>query len=99
MTSGHQVFHGAHVRKKLNILKGPGNPKLRHTIGLLSLNLPVLKEDTPFCRLIDSIDAVEKGRLAGAIRTDDGKNGTFADLKMDIAEGIKTPNDMDKLST
>jgi len=86
MAAQHNIFHGIHVGKQFNILKGSGDPHPGNLVGFPVFNTISLKPDMAFIGLIQTGNAVEKGGLSGTVRPDQRKNLTLFHRKIYVLQ-------------
>jgi len=58
--------------KVVDVLKGAGNAGFGNLVRLLAAHIFVLEHDFTGAGLVDAVDAVEQGGLAGAVGPDNG---------------------------
>jgi len=78
------------VRKEFDVLESPRYPEPSNLIRPFALNLRVLEENVTFAGFVDPVDAVEKRRLACAVRSYDGVDLPFLNLKPDVTKGFES---------
>src|ERR1700678_2562087 len=71
------VVEGGHPSKQRKILEGARNAALCRGIRPHAVSDLSLERDAARLRLVEAVDDVEHGGLAGAVRADDRKNLTL----------------------
>ena len=64
MPPQHQVIHGGHVRKELDILEGAGNPDPGHPVRFQGSNVLIFEKYLSPAGFVDAADTVEDGGLS-----------------------------------
>src|SRR4030042_5206588 len=77
MPSQHEISHGGHVGKKLDVLECAGNSNFRHLIGFKRSNILIPEKYLPITGLIDAADAIENRGLPCPVGADDGITFSF----------------------
>jgi hypothetical protein len=90
VSGSHDVILSTETGVELDILKGSGNAELSQLIGTHAGNfLPIEVYLTPL-GFVETIDAVEDGSLAGAIRSDDSQYLVIPDVYAHVGKSINT---------
>jgi hypothetical protein len=79
------------MAEELDVLKGAGNAQSGNVIRLQAVDGLVLESNCALIGLVNAVDAVEQGGLAGPVRADDGIYFSALDRKRDIFQGCKAP--------
>ncbi len=90
MASHHDVVEDAHVMKQGEVLERPADPQAGPGVGLQPVQAAPAEENLAFRRAIAPGDAVHHGRLAGAVRADDGKELALANGEADVGQSVHT---------
>ena len=86
--AGHDVVERGHAAEQRHVLErarnaaGGGVMRAHFRPGLAA------EGDLALLRRIETVDNIEHRGLAGAVRSDDGADFTFADIKRHIADGM-----------
>ena len=81
------ILHGGEVGEEANILIGAGNSETDDSVRQQTNERMMVKENLSSFRPVKASDAIEKGRLASAIGSDDTVNAMFFDLYVQITYG------------
>jgi hypothetical protein len=85
---GQQVVQGGHVGVKRNILKRAGDTERGAAIRRHSGNIGSLKQNSPFLRAIESVDAVDNARFARPVRANERQYLARMNIKSHIVQGF-----------
>ena len=85
LLADHDVLNGGHVAEEANVLKGAGDAQTRNPVGGTAVEAVAIKEYIALVNLIEAGDAVEKGRLARAIGTDDADDALARNSKIHVS--------------
>jgi hypothetical protein len=77
--------------KQFNILKRARDAQFGHTVRLFPLDLHILEKDTAPIGFVNTVDAIKERGLSRTIGADNGKNGTFPNLEVNVFEGHQAP--------
>ena len=97
VTPEHDVFHGAYVGEKFDVLEGSGDAQSSDFIRFLTLDFLILEVDTAVVGPIDPVNAVKKRCFACTVGPYNSKYRTFEQFKADIAEGGQAPEGYGKI--
>jgi hypothetical protein len=84
------VEHGE-VREQLDVLEGAGDAERGDPVGPHAHDRLALPADVALLGLVHLVDAVEDGRLPGAVGADDGEQLAGVDGEADVVEGGDAP--------
>src|SRR5712671_6059014 len=84
----HDVVERAHAAKQRDVLERAGDAAARRLIGPHRAARAPLEGDAPVLRTVEAVDDVEHGRLAGAVRADDGADLALADVEGHVGERL-----------
>src|SRR4029078_9855546 len=87
VTRGHHVFEHRHARKQSDVLKCSRYPATRNLVRLQPVDSPALKVEFTGSRLVNPRQKIEDGGLAGAVRTDQAIDFTFAHVHVELVHG------------
>src|SRR5262249_13840601 len=79
--TSQNIVERGHAAKQREILEGARYAAVGGGVRSHAPAHLALERDMPGLRLIEAVDHIEHGGLAGAVRTDDGADLTFADVK------------------
>src|SRR6267142_1679414 len=89
------VVHRAHVLEQADVLKRTGDAQLRGAVGLGTRDVAAFEDDLASCGHVHAGDAVEQGGLAGAVRSDQGKDLALRDVKAHLVDSGKAAETLD----
>ena len=78
---------GAHPREELETLEGAADAEPGPLVDRQPVDAPALQADLPRVATADTVQAVEKRRLAGAVRAHEADRLTGIDGDRDIVQG------------
>src|SRR5689334_23808551 len=78
---GHQVVERGHAAEQRDVLEGAGDALQRGLVRIDAAALRALEGNRPLLRVVETVDDVEKRRLPGAVRSDDGADLVLADIE------------------
>ena len=87
MHAHHDIFHRGHVLEQTDVLIGPGDASLCHTVRRITRNIMAIEQDLSLLRGVKTGDAVEEGGLPGAIGANDAVDGGCFDVQINIGNG------------
>jgi hypothetical protein len=88
---GHQdVVEDAQARKQLHVLEGARDPQSRDLIGPAVRDVVIEEVDAPAGGPVEAGDAVEDGRLAGAVGADQPVDGLRLDAEAHAVDGAQS---------
>jgi hypothetical protein len=70
VAADHDVLDCRHVAEQADVLKGAGNPDFGRLVRRIGLQLDAVEDEMATLVLVETGQAIEKGRLAGAIGPD-----------------------------
>ncbi len=84
--AGHDVVERAHALEQRDVLEGARDAATRRIVRLHLGPRLALEGDAAMLRLVEAVDDVEHGGLAGAIRADDGAHLALLDIERHVAD-------------
>jgi hypothetical protein len=87
METHENILHGCEIWEETNILIGARNSQPDDSVGQQSNEGMVIKENLSDFRPVKAGDAIEKGRLASTIGSDDAMDAMRFDLYVQITHG------------
>ena len=91
METHENILHGGEVGEEANILIGARNSQTDDSVGQQTNEGVGVKENLSGLWPVKTGEAVEEGRLAGAIGADDAVDAMFFDLYVQIIYGNQPP--------
>ncbi len=86
--SGHEIVERRHSFEQSNVLERARDALTRRNRGTHARARPALERDASPLRMIEAVDDVQHGGLAGAVRTDDGANLATPDVEGDVGDRL-----------
>src|SRR5215467_10202496 len=89
MPSHHDIVENAHVREQFDVLESAAKPKSCHRAGAKARNVVTAQMDAAFTP-VNTADAIERARLAGAVRPDQREQFGRANLEREALQHGET---------
>src|ERR1700678_2933004 len=86
MRADAHVLAHTHGREQGDVLERPGNAERGEFMPAAARKWPAVEHDRSRARIIETGNAIEERRLAGAVRTDQAADRPAGDLEGDIVE-------------
>ena len=83
---GHDVVERGHALEQGDVLEGAADALHRRLVRAHVAVGPALVGDRALLGLVEAVDHVEHGRLAGAVRADDGADLALPDVEADVGQ-------------
>ena len=84
----HDVFHGRHIEKDLQVLKSTRQPEASQLPWVFSRDVVFVEKNFSAAWLVKAGNQIEQCRLAGTVGTDDRMNRARFDGKAQIVNSV-----------